>query len=107
MKTPLFRVLSVLFCVFFFAVPAFAATYDFSNLGMASGGFKPQGNRFLVSDKFTQNSTSMYYNSANASETGMVIKPNGTNLASFDLGNLSVSSPVGARTVSITITADL
>ncbi len=87
---------------------ASAAQYNFSNLGTASGGFKPQGNRFLVSETFLNDNNSMYYNDGtNAFVTGMVIKPDGTHLASFDLGNLTISPYSGTYTVSITITADL
>ena len=87
---------------------SFAAQYDFSNLGTADSGFKPQGNRFLVSEGFSQDGASMYYDDGtHDTVTGMVIKPDGTNLASFDLDDMAVSPYNGSFTVSITITADL
>ena len=89
---------------------SFAAQYDFSNLGTADSGFKPQGNRFLVSEGFSQDDTSMsmyYDDGTHDTVTGMVIKPDGTNLASFDLDDMAVSPYNGSYTVSITITADL
>ncbi len=107
MKNSMSRALSVLVCALCFAVPASAATYDFSNLGTASGGFRPQGGRFLVSDAFTQDGTSMYYDDSAATVSGMVIKPDGLNLVSFDLGNMTISPWGGSYTVSVTVTADL
>ena len=105
-----FRCLIVLVCLLMTmaALPALAAEYDFSGLGTASGGFKPQGSRFLVSDKFTQDLSSMYYfEPALSTVTGMVIKADGANLASFDFLDLSIRSPFGARTFSVNITATL
>lgn len=98
----------VSFLILISPLNAFAAQYDFSSLGTASGGFKPQGGRFLVSEEFSQDGTSMYYNDGtNDTVTGMVIKPDGTDLASFDLDGLAISPYNGSYTVSITITADL
>ncbi len=84
-------------------------TYDFSNLGTDTGGFKPQGNRWLVSTLF-KNDTSfpgvMYYDDAGTSISGAIIKVDGTNLESFDLVNVHFSGYV-AETMSMTITATL
>ncbi|MEW6079561.1 MAG: InlB B-repeat-containing protein [Thermodesulfobacteriota bacterium] len=110
MKTHFFRwpVVSFFFLMVILSVPAQAATYDFASLGAASGGFKPQGNRFLVSETFTNDGTSMYYNdSVNSTVNGMIIKPDGTNLSSFDLGNMTISPYGGSYTVSITVNANL
>ncbi len=108
MKKSVCRFVPVLFLLITLALPASAAVYDFSNLGAASGGFKPQGNRFLVTETFTNDGTSMYYNdSVNSTVTDMVIKPDGTNLSSFDLGNMTISPYGGTYTVSIAVHADL
>lgn len=86
-------------------IAAFAATtYDFSSLGASVGGFKPQGNRFLVSDSFINPSsgttTTMYYGSAESTVTGMVIKADGTNLLSFDLNDMEFMDDFIPLTVS-------
>jgi hypothetical protein len=66
-----------------------ATTYNFSSLGREIGEFKPQGNRFLVSDLFENedppNETAMYYNVGDPTVTGITIKVDSTHLASFDL----------------------
>jgi hypothetical protein len=50
----------------------------------------------------------MYYNdSVNSTVNGMIIKPDGTNLSSFDLGNMTISPFGGSYTVSITVNATL
>src|SRR5690606_20953585 len=61
-------------------------TYDFANLGAASGGFKPQGERFLVSESFENDQTVMY-----TSTSPVSIKADGTNLVSFDLEDFQFS----------------
>ncbi|NNG01397.1 MAG: hypothetical protein HKM93_18545 [Desulfobacteraceae bacterium] len=86
-----------------------AAEYDFSSLGTASSGFKPQGNRFLVSEKFTQDGTMMYYDHSGLSATGAdraIIKPNGTDLVSFDLDDMGFSPYEDNRQLTLTIEAD-
>ena len=109
MRKSVCRFVPVLILLITLALPASAAVYDFSGLGAASGGFKPQGNRFLVSDLFANDGTSMYYDDGGANQTvnGMIIKPDGTNLSSFDLDNLTISPYSGTYTVSITVHADL
>ena len=98
----------VLFLLFAIASSALAADYNFADLGAASGGFKPQGNRFLVSQTFTNDDTSMYYDDGtNETVSGMVVKPDGANLTSFDLGDMTVSPYDGNYVISITLTADL
>lgn len=89
---------------------AFAATtYDFANLGTASGGFKPQGNRFLVSEAFRNDSLfdyAMFYGSAEQTVSGMTIKTDGVNLFSFDLNDIKFMASPGPLTIpSLKITA--
>lgn len=85
-----------------------AVTYDFSNLGAADGdGFKPQGNRFLVSETFSQDGTAMYYSDSGATVEGMIIRPDGTHLSSFDLDDMVFSPYEADKTIDLTITATL
>jgi len=88
---------------------ASAATYDFANLGVADGnGFKPQGNRFLVSGLFAQeaspNDTTIYYNNDGTDVSGITIKADGVNLISFDLTDMDFIYYIDETVTSITIT---
>jgi hypothetical protein len=82
--------------------------YDFANLGAAVGGFKPQGNRFLVSETFEQdiapNETNMYLNVGAASVTGQVIKADNTNLAQFDFKDMKFFGYAAETIQTMTIT---
>jgi len=78
-------------------IPVFAAqeTTNFTHLtlGSASGGFKPVDNKFLVSDVFTAsdawgNYDLMWADTGFASTYTLIIKADGSNLASFDVVNL-------------------
>jgi hypothetical protein len=82
------------------------AKYDFSGLGPASDGFKPQGDRFLVSENFMNWGTALYYDESGTSVSGAVIKGNGVELESFDLIDMEFSG-YWTDTVSLTITASL
>ena len=85
-----------------------ALTYDFSNLGSATGGgFKPQGGRFLVSEGFEQDGTGIYFDSSAESESDIIIRSDGSNLVSFDLIDLVISPFQEDRTISLSITAQL
>lgn len=94
----------------FIQCSALAATYDFSNLGEVSDGFKPQGNRFLVSSLFQQNvpnnPTVIYYGSSESTVTGIIIKVDGTHLLSFDLNDMEfITDPDPQNIISLKITA--
>ncbi len=75
--------------------------HTFASPGTASGGFKPVGNHFLVSEKFepdlAPNDTAICYNTlglltpAPQTVNGMIIKADGTNLTSFDLTDMKVT----------------
>lgn len=86
-----------------------ATTYDFASLGAASGGFKPQGNRFLVSESFKNDpsfSSTMYYGNNAQTVSGMTIKVDGENLRSFDLNDMQFLADPGPLTItSLKITA--
>ena len=84
------------------------AEYDFANLGAAVGGFKPQGNRFLVSDTFAQDGpTTMYLNVGDPSATGQVIKADNTNLARFDFEDMKFCGCADDTIQTMTITGTL
>ena len=88
----------------FFTTSGLAATtYDFANLGAAVGGFKPLGNRFLVSESFTNDpshSTTIYFTSGLATVTGIVIKADGVNLLSFDLNDMEFLIDPGPENIT-------
>jgi microcystin-dependent protein len=98
----------VFLSLFALAGQAFATNgvHTFASPGAASGGFKPQGNHFLVSALFEPdtfpNDTAICYNTtglpspAPTTVTGMIIKADGTNLTSFDLTDMKFTMYNGA-----------
>ncbi len=80
--------------------------HEFGQPGTASGGFKPEGGKFLISDKFYYWDTYLYVNDNGSSINNIIIKADGTNLISFDVDDLGFSVYEN-KTVSITITATL
>jgi hypothetical protein len=129
LRTSITSMILVLLSLAVLAEEVFAAEYDFAGVGTASGGFKPQGNRFLVSDKFENdeapNTTAIWYNNVSASDprtiTGMIIKADGTNLTSFNMTDMKftiyplagsaedisslkiIGTKVGGATVDVTV----
>lgn len=107
----LIRAVTIAGCLALFGqTAAFAAsTYDFSSLGAASDGFKPQGNRFLVSSSFINDPshlTAIYYTSGASTVTGITIKADGVNLRSFDLNDMGfIVDPGPDNITSLKITA--
>ncbi len=79
-------------------VLAAPATFDFSSLGTPTGGYKPQGNKFLVSAAFLNDISSasggtvIFYNTGSVTSSGtFTIKADNTNLAAFDLADMRFS----------------
>jgi len=102
-------IIAVCLAVFGQSAAFAASTYDFANLGTASDGFKPQGNRFLVNSSFVNDPahlTAIYYTSGAPTVTGMVIKSDGVNLRSFDLNDIGfIVDPGPDNITSLKITA--
>ncbi len=107
----LIRAVTIAGCLALFGQTAVfaASTYDFASLGAASNGFKPQGNRFLVSSSFVNDPshlTAIYYTSGDPTVTGIIIKADGVNLRSFDLNDMGfIVDPGPDNITSLKITA--
>lgn len=84
--TEVLLTLSMILCI---AVTVYAVPeeYFFEELSFDSNnGFKTVDNRFLVSEEFYSNSGIwIYYGEGDSYVSGVIIKPDGENLASFDL----------------------
>jgi hypothetical protein len=109
MKKSIF-IFIVILCFFLFSYNAFSApvTYDFSNLASSGvAGFdQPDNNKFLVSDTFVNDGSAMYYESAEESVSGMVIKPDYRSIFSTDIIDMQFSALSGKyRIISLTIRA--
>ncbi len=84
--------------------------YGFGGLGAAVGGFKPQGNRFLVSETFIQDSSpreTMMYLPVAGPVSGMVIKADNSNLERFDLEDMRFYGYAADTIANMTITGTL
>ncbi|MCC5859434.1 MAG: cadherin-like beta sandwich domain-containing protein, partial [Ectothiorhodospiraceae bacterium] len=88
------------------SVSASGLTFDFAGLGIASDGFKPQGDRFLVSDRFENDGAAMFLNEGGTSVTDAVIKADNENLSHFDLVDFGFSG-FAADVVTLTVEATL
>lgn len=105
----LFHMVCLIPCIILLLFPAENAianstTYDFSSMGTISDGFRPQGDKFLVSVVFVNNGSSLYYvQEGKTTPVPGIIKADNTNLVAFDLNNMGFSVYSGATGSTDTI----